>query len=291
MERIQSAIAKARAQRHGQIGQAAPAGQAVPPTPRLAAADTAPPSAPASAAPQVDAAWAALKPVTLDPALMQHHRVVAFAGGPDATPYGVLRTRVLQQARQNGWKRIGITSPSAGCGKTTTALNLGFSLARQPETRTVLAEIDMRRPAFVRMLGAQGEVSFAEVLQGSAALADAALRHGGNLAIAPVTRIVRNPAELLHASSVPAALERIEADYAPDLMIFDMPPLLVSDDAMVIAGQMDAVLLIAAADATSIRQVDICERELAAQTNVMGTILNKCRYLEKDDGYGYGYGY
>lgn len=279
MERIQSAIAKARAERHGQTSKAGqpsarpiPAGSAAPP-----------PST------QSDAAWAALKPVTVDLAQMQHNRIVALAGAAEATAYGVLRTRVLQQARQHGWKRIGITSPTAGCGKTTTALNLGFSLARHPEIRTVLAELDMRRPAFVRMLGAQGEASFAEVLQGTAAFADAALCHGKNLAIAPVTRVVRNPAELLHAPSVPAALEGIEAQYAPDLMIFDMPPLLVSDDAMAIAGQLDAVLLIAAADATSIRQVDMCERELAAQTNVMGTILNKCRYLEKDDAYGYGY--
>lgn len=275
MERIQSAIAKARAERHGQT--------AAPPRPAAPATRAAEPST------QADAAWAALKPANLDPAQMLQNRIVAFAGGLDSTPYDVLRTRMLQQARQNGWKRIGITSPSAGCGKTTTALNLGFSLARQPEIRTILAEIDMRRPAFVRMLAAQDEASFADVLQGSVPFADAALCHGGNLAIAPVTRIVRNPAELLHAPSVPAALETIEAQYAPDLVIFDMPPLLASDDAMAIAGQLDAVLLIAAADTTSIRQVDRCERELAAQTNVMGTILNKCRYLEKEDSYGYGY--
>lgn len=280
MERIQSAIAKARAERLGQTSQTAQ-----PPAPRaVPAGSVAPP--PTS---EIAAAWAALKPASLDPAQMLHNRIVAFSGGPNSTAYDVLRTRMLQQARQNGWKRIGITSPSAGCGKTTTVLNLGFSLARQPEIRTVLAEIDMRRPAFVRMLAAQGEASFAEVLQGSVPFADAALCHGGNLAIAPVTRIVHNPAELLHAPSVPAALEAIEADYAPDLMIFDMPPLRASDDAMAIAGQLDAVLLIAAADTTSIRQVDTCERELAAQTNVMGTILNKCRYLEKEDSYGYGY--
>lgn len=280
MERIQSAIAKARAERATR--------------PDLPGADksAARPVVPSASVPTpsaVESAWAALKPATPSAALMQQNRIVAFSGGREATAYDVLRTRVLQQARQNGWKRVGITSPTAGCGKTTTALNLGFSLARQPEIRAILVEIDMRRPAFVRMLGDQPEASLAEVLEGQIPFAAAALRHGQNLAIAPVTRIVRNPAELLHGSSVPAALTRIEADYAPDLMIFDMPPLLVSDDAMVIAGQLDAVLLIAAADTTTIRQIDLCERELAAQTNVMGTILNKCRHVEKDDGYGYGY--
>ena len=52
MERIQSAIAKARAERHGQ--KAAPAAAPRP----VAPAEVAQPSA------RVDAAWAALKPVT-----------------------------------------------------------------------------------------------------------------------------------------------------------------------------------------------------------------------------------
>lgn len=280
MERIQSAIAKARAERQNQT-----ADKARPPRAPDVASAAAPP-APATA---VDSAWASLRPATPDPARMTAHRIVAFAGGQEATPYNVLRTRVLQAARAQGWKRIGITSPTPGCGKTTTALNLGFSLARQEETRIILAELDMRRPSLMRFLGAQGEASFAEVLKGEATFSDAALRHGPNFAIAMVTRPVRNPAELLHASGVSAMIDRIEAEYAPDLMLFDMPPVLVSDDAMAIAGLIDAVLIIAAAGTTSISQVDLCERELAAQTSVMGTILNKCLYLEKDDGYGYGY--
>ena len=51
---------------------------------------------------------------------------------------------------------------------------------------------------------------------------------------------------------------------------------------------MDCALLVAAAGATTLREIDVCERDLAAQTNVLGVILNKCRYMEKDYGYAYG---
>jgi hypothetical protein len=61
--------------------------------------------------------------------------------------------------------------------------------------------------------------------------------------------------------------------------------MLVSDDAMAFVGQVDAVLLIAAAETTSIRQIEACERDLASLTNVMGVILNKCRYPEPTHGY------
>ena len=31
----------------------------------------------------------------------------------------------------------------------------------------------------------------------------------------------------------------------------------------------------------------MCERDLASQTNVMGVVLNKCRYMGAEYGYGY----
>ena len=47
------------------------------------------------------------------------------------------------------------------------------------------------------------------------------------------------------------------------------------------------LLLIAAAEKTTIKEIDACERELSSQTNVMGVVLNKCRYMGEDYGYGY----
>ena len=52
---------------------------------------------------------------------------------------------------------------------------------------------------------------------------------------------------------------------------------------------MDCALIIAAAESTTISEIDRCERDLAGRTNVVGVVLNKARYMEKSDGYGYGY--
>jgi protein-tyrosine kinase len=276
MEKIQAAIEKARAQRAGQDPGPGPGVR----TPHEAAA---PPT------PGTDAAWAALSALRVDPARMAAHRIVAFQGGREAVAFDVMRTRVLQQMRANNWRRLAITSPTPGCGKSTIALNLGFSFARQPEIRTILAELDLRRPSLAGTLGIKGRTSLSQVLDGRADFADVAVCHGGNLALATNQGPARNPAELLHGPNVPAALAAIEALYQPDIMLFDMPPMLVSDDTMAFAGQVDAVLLIAGAEATTIKEIDICERELATQTNVMGVVLNKCRFMGPDYGYGYGY--
>ena len=287
MEKIQSAIAKARATRSGQeaADKAAPA--ASPPPQAASPRSTSGPARPRGKTADIAAAWEAIPAFTPAPAQMTRANILAFAGGADATPFKVLRTKLLQQMRANNWHRLAITSPGAGCGKSTLALNLAFSLGRQPELRTIVAEMDLRRPSLARMLGLRGRHDFARVLQGGAEARDHMARHGANLAFATNHGAFRNPAELLQSPSVPEALAAVEATYAPDIFLFDMPPMLAGDETMAFIGQVDCVLLVAAAESTTIKEVDDCERDLAGQTNVLGVVLNKCRYMGPDYGYSY----
>lgn len=282
MEKIQSAIAKARSIRSGEP-QAGP--NPIAGMPGSAPMPQRSPVATNSA--QTEAAWQALPTFSPDPAQMARHRIVAFEGGREAVTFDVMRTRLLQQMRANNWRRLAITSPGAGCGKSMITLNLGFSLARQTDLRTVVAELDLRRPSLARTLAIREPHSFARVLEGAAKFEDNALRYGQNLAFATNQNAFRNPAELMHSPSVAPALADIEARYDPSLIIFDLPPLLVSDDAMAFVRHVDCVLLVAAAETSTIKEIDICERDLASQTNVLGVVLNKCRYT--DNSYGYGY--
>ncbi len=277
MEKIQAAIAKARATRDGVVS---PLSTIVDPAPTVNIPTT-------GASDAVDTAWSNLTPYTPDMAALERSRIVTLAGGRAASPFDVMRTKLLQQMRANNWRRLAITSPSAACGKSMITLNLGFSLARQTDIRTIVAELDLRRPSLGKTLGVTQPHSFARVLAGEASLAENALRHSHNLMLATNQSSSRNPAELLNGAGVPSILTRIEATYAPDLIIFDMPPMLVSDDAMAFIGQVDCVLLVAAAEATTIKEIDACERELASQTNVMGIVLNKCRYMGPEYGYSY----
>ena len=290
MEKIQSAIAKARAARAAvQSGEVAPPAVQTKTVPQAETRPVPPPvdeSRPDPAA--VAALWSALPGFAPAPGLLARGHIVTAAGGREAVPFDLMRTRLLQQMRANNWRRVAITSPGPACGKSTIALNLVMSLARQSDLRTVLAEMDMRRPSLSRMLGLRGPQSFARVLEGRDPFASQAIRIGENLAISTCHAPHHHPAELLHSPTVATALDRIEAEYDPSIFLFDMPPMFVSDDAMAVMGQMDCVLIIAAAESTKIKEIDRCERELAAQTNVLGVVLNKCRYME-GEGYGYDY--
>ncbi|MEB8388432.1 CpsD/CapB family tyrosine-protein kinase [Rhodobacteraceae bacterium KMM 6894] len=287
MEKIQSALAKARAARHGKTvdpdsalsgpGRKLREGSTVDRT------DDASPAVP----PDVAAAWLALSPLTLKPKTIAQNRIVALQDGRDRTSIDMMRTRVLQQMRDNDWRRLAITSPTAGCGKSTIATSLAFSLQRLPDKRTLLLELDLRRPSLKKMLGIDSPLNFSRVLEGSEAFSENALAYGANLAVAASERPSHDSTELLSGHNIPEVLEDIERTYAPDVMIFDMPPMLANDDVMAFARHVDCVLLVAGAEATTIKEIDICEQDLASQTNVMGVILNKCRYLGPEHSYSY----
>ena len=234
----------------------------------------------------IAAAWDALPGFDPDRQQLKKNRIVP-EGGRNSTVFDVLRTRVLQQCRANGWRRVGLTSPGPGCGKSLVSLNLGYSLARQRDQRVLLAEVDLRRPSLARTLGLRDPVSFARVLDGAATFEAEARRLTPNLAVGVNTGPARNAAELLQAASAEPALAAAEARFAPTVFLFDLPPLLVSDDTIGFLARLDAVLLVAAADETTVDEVDLCEREVAANTNVMGVVLNKCRHVERSYGYTY----
>jgi Mrp family chromosome partitioning ATPase len=84
-------------------------------------------------------------------------------------------------------------------------------------------------------------------------------------------------------------LKGIEAAYAPNFMIFDLPPLSAGDDNFGFLSHVDAALIVAEAEKTSLTQIDVAERQVAELTNVMGVVLNKCRYVTGAYGYEEGY--
>ncbi len=273
MERLEAALAKAREMRQSALGAKAP--QEVGARP--------------SAAASVDALWASLPDFYLDEERAQRFRITTLKGGKDAGPYDMLRSRTLRAMKEKGWRRLAVTSPDPGCGKTTISMNLAFSLARQKDLRVMLADLDLRRPSLLKALGGTVKSSFWEVLDRRAALEDCAMRYGDNLLVAMNRGPAAHPAELLQSPQTIAVLNEIEAQWRPDIIIFDMSPLLASDDNLGFLGNCDSALLVAASESTTMNNIDLCEKELAGLTNVLGIVLNKCRY--QDDSVGYSYGH
>ncbi len=277
MERIQAALKKARVSRGGANASS------MTKTRKVAANIVAHNE-------ELSQSWAALEQFFPDVKTLKRNRIVTFEGGSPAVHFDMLRTKILQQMQANNWRRVAVTSPGSSCGKTTTVVNLAFGLARQDDQRVVVAEMDLRRPGLAKTLGLKGAANrhqFSRVLRGEDDLSSHMVRYNSNLAFGTNSSAARNPSELLQSSAIVDVLAGIEERLQPTVTLFDMPPMLVSDDTAAFLGQVDCVLLVAAAEASTMDEVDQCERELSEQTNVLGIVLNKCRYMGKKYGYAY----
>ena len=274
MERIQEALAKARAQRQKGSTQKGSATRT----------EHAPPSEITST---VASAWKALSPFKLNRAQLKRNRVVAGEAGRDAAPYDLLRTKIIHQAQTNGWRRVAIVSPDIGAGKTTTVANLAFSFERQRDMRILCLDFDLRRPSLHKALAQMTDHSMADVLDGHVRFSEHGLRLGERVAFGLNNGPAPNPSELLMSRASRDVLDGLEEDYNQDLTLFDISPLNASDDNIAFLQNVDCAVIIVAAEATPMSRIDQAERQVAELTNVMGIVLNKCRYLSDTEGYDY----
>ena len=166
--------------------------------------------------------------------------------------------------------------------------NIATSLARQGELRTMVLEMDMRRPTLAKIFGfRKGSGSLSEVIENKITFAEHAVRFGPNLVFGFNHKPAERPSELLSSVDMSEFLAELEEVYRPDVMLFDMPPMLVTDDTLGFLGNVHAAMLIAAAGTTTIEQVDVCERDIAERTGFVGVVLNKCQYVGAAAGYEY----
>ena len=232
-------------------------------------------------APRWDPApWQALRPVAMERRQLLRNRIVTLERSRRAAaPFDTLRTKLLRTARQNGWITIAVTSPTAGCGKSVVALNLAFSLSHQPDCRTVLLDLNLRRPSVAKALGLPASERLDGFLAGRSGLEATFVRFGDNLAIGASRTPVPYPAEILQAPETATALAAMRQTLKPDIVLLDAPPMLATDDLLAILPQVDAVILVAAAEISTMAELDACERDLGVETNVVGIVLNRCRYM------------
>ncbi len=280
MERIQSAIQKARAAREKNLTDVAAA------TPVAAAALVKDVAGPRPAT-DIDKAWAELPQQEFSAKILSRARIVTDQAGDNSGAFDGMRTRLLHEMRKNGWRRVAITSPGSACGKSTLCLNLAFGLARQRDIRTMLIDLDMRRPSIEKMLNVSERHAFATALAGESMPEEHMFCYKQKLAFATNRRPAHDPSELLQGKDAARVIDGLEERYDPDVMIFDTPPLLTCDDTSAFLDQIDCVLLVAASEASTVEEMKKCEQEIRERSNLLGVVLNKCRYLEKPYTYGY----
>jgi Mrp family chromosome partitioning ATPase len=225
--------------------------------------------------------WDGLARVGLDPLWLAGNGLFPSAStDPAAAAFDILRTRLLQAVADRGWRRIAVTSPTHGCGKTFVAANLALSLARRPATRNVLLDFELRRPGLATLLGAPAPGAIEDMLTGRQPIESHLVRHGDTLALGLNDRPVVAAAERLQSPDTAAALDALVEALAPEVILIDTPPLLANDDVLAILPRVDAVLLVADGTRSLPDDITASERLLADHKPLLGVVLNRAQDLD-----------
>ena len=205
-------------------------------------------------------------------------------GSRAAEAYRSVRTAICFSALGSSHRVIQVSSPTAGDGKSTLALNLSIALAMSGK-RTILVESDFRRPKVHKLTAVDNKRGIVDVLRGDAELGDAVQSTSvESFFVLPCGSRPNDPAELLSRPEYEHLLEVLRQKY--DYVIIDTPPILAVTDPTSIAPRVDGVLL---AMRLSRHTRDLGRRTLEqlrdVGATVSGIVING---VEESDGYGYG---
>lgn len=202
--------------------------------------------------------------------------------------YRVIRTNIqFSSTVGKKLKSIIITSTITSEGKSTTISNLGVVLA-QAGYKTLILDCDFRKPVLHKIFKlknvgltnciTQGE-NIEEFIQES--------NVEKNLFILTSGVIPPNPSEILGSKEMENLIRTLEQRY--DYVLIDMPPVMPVTDTLVLAGKVDGVIVVVAAERISPASAkEMKDKLINNGANILGVILNK---IDISNTHSYGYGY
>ena len=104
------------------------------------------------------------------------------------------------------------------------------------------------------------------------------------MVILPTAMPVKHSSEVLSSRKVSNLITEFRERYAERIVIFDLPPLLGTDDAMTMLSQVDCVLVVVGNGMVSKTDLEESMRYID-QDKLLGTILNKAKISQSQRGY------
>jgi capsular exopolysaccharide synthesis family protein len=205
---------------------------------------------------------------------------------PSAEAIRLLRTNIEFAAAGHSVKKMTVTSPGTSEGKSTVAANLAVVLA-QAGLSTILIDADLRRPTQHKIFDLSNDRGLTRLLTrpDEEWLNVCQQTPVSNLLVIPSGPVPPNPADLLSIDRFREVVDAVAR--AADIVIIDTPPVLSVSDALAVARQCDATLLVVRADHTrrdAVRQSANALRQ--GGIRLLGVTLNR-KKMKNHSGYYY----
>lgn len=193
--------------------------------------------------------------------------------------FKILSTQVLQRMADHQLSTLAITSPKRGEGKTTTAINLGISIAKEVEYTVLLVDANLRAPGVHKHFGLTPKYGLRDYLLDDVELSSILFKPNDieHFVVLPGGEPMPNSTEMLGSPKMCSLVEELKNRYPKRIVLFDMPPLLSTADMISFAPCVDATLIVVEDDITTEKDLKSA-MDLLSVTNILGTVLNKTIY-------------
>lgn len=208
--------------------------------------------------------------------------------------YKLLRTNLMfSLPSEQKCRIIGITSALRGEGKSTTSINLAYTMAETGK-KVLLMELDLRLPTIAKRLKVASKPGLSNLLVGLCTGQDVIQRSSlkSNLYVVTAGDIPPNPSELLGSKQFEVTVDAFSKVF--DYIIFDLPPVNAVSDALVVSKLTDGMVVVVRRDYNDQRELAEAMRQLSfSDTKLLGFVMTQGETQEKKYGkkYGYEYGY
>lgn len=206
--------------------------------------------------------------------------MLAAPNGRHAEPFRMLRTKLEFGNFDRAGCRVMVTSAEAKEGKSTTVANLAVALARAGR-RVILVDVDLRSPALRNLFEVGDRPGVTDVVLGAVNLDKAlapvsispfrtddagvppvgissngqgGLVGDGRLEVLTAGTHASNPADLISLGALAGMLE--ELSRRADVVLLDAPPLLSASETLALTARVDALILVARAEALRAQTLD-----------------------------------
>jgi capsular exopolysaccharide synthesis family protein len=192
-----------------------------------------------------------------------------------AESYRMLRTNLQLAGTDLHLPSLLITSPSRGDGKSNIASNLAVSLA-QAGKQVILVDANLRRSRLAALFGLSDDMGLSNLLDASGERPQPQpVGAIPGLSVLPAGPAAPNSSEILGSQRMYRLIREFKAQ--ADVVILDSPPLLYSD-ALVLAPQVDGVLLVANSGTTGRENtINAVESLRLVGAHLIGAVLNRVK--------------
>lgn len=208
--------------------------------------------------------------------VLYENRIIAGnRNDPRSISFQILRTQILREMHRKGWNSLAITGAIDGVGKSLVATNLAISISLDVNQTVLLVDFDLRKPTLHKNFGYTPEYGLIDCLVDGVDIKEVLVNPGfKRLTLLPGKGTSNESSEILSSPRTKEIINEMKRKYSDRIILFDLPPLLNIDDAMVFLPNVDAAILVVENGRNTKSEVQKSIALLKA-TNLIGTVLNK----------------